>query len=77
MNVFVGLTLGRLGYISALKILTISQHLTPRGSMSSAYLPVLILLGVSVVNAVGMVVASQVLNPRRPRRRRTCPTSPG
>jgi len=33
--------------------------------MSSAYLPVLILLGVSVLNAVGMVVASQVLNPRR------------
>ncbi len=33
--------------------------------MSSAYLPVLILFGVSVVNAVGMVVASQILNPRR------------
>jgi NADH-quinone oxidoreductase subunit A len=33
--------------------------------MSSAYLPVLMLFGVSVLNAVGMVVASQVLNPRR------------
>ncbi|TVP74546.1 MAG: NADH-quinone oxidoreductase subunit A [Gemmatimonadales bacterium] len=33
--------------------------------MSSSYLPVLILLGLSAVNAVGMVVASQILNPRR------------
>jgi NADH-quinone oxidoreductase subunit A len=33
--------------------------------MSSTYLPVLLLFGVSVVNAVGMVVASQILNPRR------------
>ncbi len=33
--------------------------------MSQAYLPILILFGVSVVNAVGMVVASQILNPRR------------
>jgi NADH-quinone oxidoreductase subunit A len=33
--------------------------------MSSAYLPVLLLFGVSVVNAIGMVVASQILNPRR------------
>jgi NADH-quinone oxidoreductase subunit A len=33
--------------------------------MSQAYLPILILFGVSVVNAVGMVVASHVLNPRR------------
>jgi NADH-quinone oxidoreductase subunit A len=33
--------------------------------MSSSYLPILILLGVSVVNAVGMMVASHILNPRR------------
>lgn len=33
--------------------------------MSHTYLPVLILLGVSVLNAVGMIVASQILNPRR------------
>jgi NADH-quinone oxidoreductase subunit A len=33
--------------------------------MASAYLPILILFGVSVLNAVGMVVASQILNPRR------------
>jgi NADH-quinone oxidoreductase subunit A len=33
--------------------------------MSSIYFPILILFGVSVVNAVGMVVASQILNPRR------------
>lgn len=34
--------------------------------MSSSYLPILILLGVSVVNAVGMLAASHILNPRRP-----------
>lgn len=33
--------------------------------MSSTYLPILLLFGVSVLNAVGMVVASQILNPRR------------
>jgi len=33
--------------------------------MSSTYLPVLLLLGVSVINAVGMMVASHVFNPRR------------
>jgi len=33
--------------------------------MASSYLPVLLLLGVSVVNAVGMLAASHVLNPRR------------
>lgn len=33
--------------------------------MSGAYLPLLLLLGVSVLNAVGMVVASHLLNPRR------------
>ncbi|MEX0935696.1 MAG: NADH-quinone oxidoreductase subunit A [Gemmatimonadota bacterium] len=33
--------------------------------MSSSYFPILILLGISVVNAIGMGVASHVLNPRR------------
>jgi NADH-quinone oxidoreductase subunit A len=33
--------------------------------MTSSYLPVLILFGVSLLNAVGMVVASAILNPRR------------
>lgn len=34
--------------------------------MLKAYVPVLILFGVSLLNAVGMVVASQLLNPYRP-----------
>ncbi len=33
--------------------------------MSGAYLPFLLLLGISVLNAVGMVVTSHILNPRR------------
>lgn len=33
--------------------------------MAQSYLPVLILFGVSIVNAIGMVAASQILNPRR------------
>jgi NADH-quinone oxidoreductase subunit A len=33
--------------------------------MSGAYLPLLILFGVSMLNAVGMVVTSTILNPRR------------
>ena len=33
--------------------------------MSGAYLPLLLLFGVSAVNAVGMLVGSQILNPRR------------
>jgi NADH-quinone oxidoreductase subunit A len=33
--------------------------------MSQSYLPVLILIGLSIANAVGMVVASAILNPRR------------
>jgi NADH-quinone oxidoreductase subunit A len=33
--------------------------------MASSYLPILILLGVSVLNAAGMLVASHILNPRR------------
>jgi NADH-quinone oxidoreductase subunit A len=33
--------------------------------MASSYLPILILLAVSVLNTVGMLAASHVLNPRR------------
>jgi NADH-quinone oxidoreductase subunit A len=33
--------------------------------MSGAYLPLLLLFGVSVLNAIGMVVTSSLLNPRR------------
>ena len=33
--------------------------------MAASYLPILILLGVSVLNAVGMLAASHILNPRR------------
>ena len=34
--------------------------------MSGSYIPLLILFGVSVVNALGMGIASHILNPRRP-----------
>ena len=34
--------------------------------MSGAYLPLLLLFGISVVNAIGMVVTSHILNPLRP-----------
>lgn len=34
--------------------------------MSGSYVPLLILFGVSIVNAIGMGVASHILNPRRP-----------
>ena len=33
--------------------------------MSGDYLPLLMLLGVSVLNALGMVVTSHIFNPRR------------
>jgi NADH-quinone oxidoreductase subunit A len=33
--------------------------------MSGAYLPLVLLFGVSLVTAVGMVVLTQILNPRR------------
>ena len=33
--------------------------------MSGAYLPLLLLFGGSILNAVGMVVTSHILNPRR------------
>jgi NADH-quinone oxidoreductase subunit A len=34
--------------------------------MLQAYVPILILFGVSLLNAVGIMAASHVLNPRRP-----------
>ncbi len=34
--------------------------------MSGSYIPLLILFGVSIVNALGMGIASHILNPRRP-----------
>ena len=34
--------------------------------MSGSYIPLLILFGVSIVNALGMVIASHILSPRRP-----------
>lgn len=33
--------------------------------MTESYLPVLLLFGVSIVNAVGMLAAAHILNPRR------------
>jgi NADH-quinone oxidoreductase subunit A len=45
--------------------------------MSSSYLPVLILLGVSVLNAVGMLAASHLLNPRRPTAEKEMPYESG
>jgi len=45
--------------------------------MSSSYLPVLILFGVSLANAVGMVVASAILNPRRPTPEKDMPYESG
>jgi NADH-quinone oxidoreductase subunit A len=33
--------------------------------MSEAYIPVLILFGISIVNAIGMVAASHLVSPRR------------
>jgi len=37
-----------------------------KATMSGSYIPLLILFGVSIVNALGMVIASHILNPRRP-----------
>jgi len=34
--------------------------------MSGSYVPLLILFGVSAVNALGMVIVSHILSPRRP-----------
>jgi NADH-quinone oxidoreductase subunit A len=45
--------------------------------MSGAYLPLLLLFGVSVLNAVGMVAASHILNPRRPTPEKEMPYESG
>jgi NADH-quinone oxidoreductase subunit A len=45
--------------------------------MASSYLPVLLLLGVSLVNAAGMLIASHVLNPRRPTPHKDMPYESG
>ena len=45
--------------------------------MSGSYVPLLILFGVSVLNAVFMTVASAVLNPRRPTPQKDMPYESG
>ncbi|MGD2069807.1 MAG: NADH-quinone oxidoreductase subunit A [Gemmatimonadota bacterium] len=45
--------------------------------MSEAYLPLLILFAVSAAQGVGMVVASHVLNPRRPTPQKDMPYESG
>jgi len=45
--------------------------------MAKAYVPILILFGISVVNAVGMAVASHVLSPRRPTPQKDMPYESG
>ncbi len=43
----------------------VNYFTNPRDPMSGAYLPLLVLFGVSIVNALGMVVTSHLFNPRR------------
>jgi NADH-quinone oxidoreductase subunit A len=45
--------------------------------MAQSYLPVLILIGLSIANAVGMVAASHILNPRRPTPEKDMPYESG
>jgi len=45
--------------------------------MSGAYLPLLVLFGVSAVTAVGMVVLTHVLNPRRQTAQKEMPYESG
>lgn len=45
--------------------------------MSATYIPVLILLGISVVNAVGMAVATHVLSANRPNPQKDMPYESG
>jgi NADH-quinone oxidoreductase subunit A len=45
--------------------------------MLEAYVPVLILLGISAVNAVGMVVASHLVSPLRPTPAKSSPYESG
>ena len=45
--------------------------------MREAYVPILILLGVSIANAVGMVVASHLVSPLRPTPAKSAPYESG
>ena len=45
--------------------------------MREAYIPILLLFGISVLNAIGMVAASHVLNPRRPTPQKDMPYESG
>jgi NADH-quinone oxidoreductase subunit A len=45
--------------------------------MSGSYVPLLILFSVSAMNAIGMVVASHILNPRRPTPQKEMPYESG
>ena len=45
--------------------------------MSEAYIPILILFGVSLANGIGMVAASHILNPRRPTPQKDMPYESG
>ena len=45
--------------------------------MSGAYLPLLLLFGVSAVTALGMLVGSHIFNPRRPTPQKAMPYESG
>ncbi len=45
--------------------------------MSDAYIPIVLIFGISAVNAVGMVVASHILSPRRPTPEKAMPYESG
>lgn len=45
--------------------------------MSGAYLPLLLLFGVSILNALGMVVTSHIVNPGRPTPQKLMPYESG
>ena len=45
--------------------------------MSGSYIPLLLLFGLSLLNAVGMVVASHIINPRRPTPQKEMPYESG
>jgi NADH-quinone oxidoreductase subunit A len=46
-------------------------------AMSGSYAPLLILFGVSIINAVGIAVATHVFNPRRPTPQKDMPYESG
>lgn len=45
--------------------------------MNRSYAPILVIFGVSVLNTIGMVIASHVLNPRRPTPQKSMPYESG